>query len=250
MNLHKQILTQNDCYNAGRKITPTGIVVHSTGANNPNLRRYVQPDDGILGMNGGGNDWNHPNIQKCVHAMIGLTQDGTLATYQTLPWNHRCWGCGSGKNGSFNNSHIQFEILEDGLADGAYFTAAYNEAVALCVYLCKEYGISPGNIVCHSEAHDMGFASGHADVMHWFPIHGKNMDMFRADVMAGLEDDNMTGEEIYAKLNEYLKELPAPAWAQGELQEAVALGITDGTRPMQMIPRYQAAIMAARAAKK
>lgn len=62
-------------------------------------------------------------------------------------------------------------------------------------------------------------------------------------------EDIMTGEEIYKALNDYLKTLPAPEWAQEELQEAVEAGITDGTRPMQMIPRYQAAIMALRASK-
>ena len=42
MNLHKLIFTNNACYKAGRRITPKGIMVHSTGANNPNLRRYVE----------------------------------------------------------------------------------------------------------------------------------------------------------------------------------------------------------------
>jgi N-acetyl-anhydromuramyl-L-alanine amidase AmpD len=62
-------------------------------------------------------------------------------------------------------------------------------------------------------------------------------------------DETMTGEEIYTKLNEYLKTLDAPAWAKEELAQAVAAGITDGTNPMQLIPRYQAAIMAYRAKK-
>ena len=56
MELRKCILTKNDCYKKGTKITPKGIVVHSTGANNPTLRRYVQPDDGILGVNKNKND--------------------------------------------------------------------------------------------------------------------------------------------------------------------------------------------------
>ena len=37
-------------------------------------------------------------------------------------------------------------------------------------------------------------------------------------------------------------------WAEKELAEAVAMGITDGTRPVELVPRYQAAIMAKRAA--
>ena len=59
----------------------------------------------------------------------------------------------------------------------------------------------------------------------------------------------MNGEQIYNMLQEYLATLPVPDWAAAELQEAVDMGITDGQRPMQLVPRYQAAIMAKRAAK-
>jgi hypothetical protein len=41
MNLQKLIFTENACYKAGRTIAVKGIMVHSTGANNPNLKRYV-----------------------------------------------------------------------------------------------------------------------------------------------------------------------------------------------------------------
>ena len=37
-------------------------------------------------------------------------------------------------------------------------------------------------IICHCEGHDLGIASNHADVLHWWPKHGKNMDTFRAAV--------------------------------------------------------------------
>ena len=86
MNLHRLILTENDCYKAGRTIAPQGVMVHSTGANNPNLRRYVGPDDGLLGANHNGNHWNRSGIDACVHAFIGKLSDGSIATYQTLPW--------------------------------------------------------------------------------------------------------------------------------------------------------------------
>ena len=63
------------------------------------------------------------------------------------------------------------------------------------------------------------------------------------------QEDTMTGKEIYESLNEYLGRQPVPAWARAELEEAKKAGITDGANPMQLIPRYQAAIMALRAAK-
>ncbi len=46
MNLKKYILTKNECYIKGIKIKnnkPNSIVVHSTEANNPNVKKYVQP---------------------------------------------------------------------------------------------------------------------------------------------------------------------------------------------------------------
>lgn len=187
MNLHTLLLTNNACYKAGKRMTPKGIMVHSTGANNPNLRRYVGPDDGLLGVNTNGNHWNTytPGGKKvCVHAFIGKLKDGSIATYQTLPWDFVGWHCG----GSGNQTHIGFEICEDGLTDASYFSAVYQEAVELCVYLCKLYGLTEQNVLCHSEGHAKGIASNHGDVMHWFPKHNKTMDDFRAAVKAGLEE--------------------------------------------------------------
>ena len=195
MNLNKLILTENACYKAGRKITVKGIMVHSTGANNPWLKRYVGPDDGKLGKNQYNNHWNtyHPGGREvCVHGFIGKLADGTVATYQCLPWDHRGWHAG----GSANNTHIGFEICEDDLTDGAYFAKVYKEAAELCAYLCKQYGLTEKNIICHSEGYKQGVASNHGDVMHWFPKHGKSMDTFRAEVKALLTADAQEDEPI------------------------------------------------------
>ena len=188
MNLQKLILTKNECYIANRTIAPKGVMVHSTGANNPNLRRYVGPDDGLLGHNPNNNHWNQPRPdgrQVCVHGFIGRLADGSIATYQTLPWNHRGWHCGSGSRGSGNDTHISFEICEDGLTDAVYFNSVYKEATELCAFLCKEYKLDPvadGVLIGHFEGHQRGIASNHADPHNWFPRHGKSMDTFRAEV--------------------------------------------------------------------
>lgn len=191
MNLHKLILTNNACYKAGQTIVPKGIMVHSTGANNPNLRRYVGPDDGLLGKNPNNNHWNQDRPDGrdvCVHAFIGKLADGSVATYQTLPWNWRGWHCG----GSGNDTHIGFEICEDGLTDAGYFKTVYQEAVKFCVYLCRLYNLTEKNVICHSEGFKLGIASNHSDVMHWFPRFGKSMDTFREEVRTGLARANVT----------------------------------------------------------
>ena len=187
MNLRKLIFTKCDAYKEGRKIVPKGIMVHSTGANNPHLKRYVGPDDGLLGKNIYGNHWNRPNTSANVHAFIGKLKDGTVATYQVLPWDCRAGHCYYGKNGSGNNTHIGFEICEDNLKDADYFRKVYQEAVELCAYLCEVYKLDPlkdGVLIDHNEGYDRGIASNHADISHWWPKYGKSMDTFRADVAA------------------------------------------------------------------
>lgn len=109
----------------------------------------------------------------------------------SIPWDHRGWHAG----GSANNTHIGFEICEDGLADSTYFKKVYQEAVELCAYLCKQFGLTEKDIICHSEGYKRGIASNHGDVMHWFPKHGKSMDTFRAAVKALLEKDSTTEQE-------------------------------------------------------
>lgn len=192
MKLYKLLLTKNECYLAGKEFVPAGIMWHSTGAPNKKLSRYVGPDDGRLGENKYGNHWNtaKPGGRKvCAHAFIGLLADGTVATYQTLPWNMRGWHAG----GSGNDRYIGFEICEDNLTDKDYFNAVYKEAVELSAYLCKMYKLDPmksGVIICHSEGYKMGVASNHSDVMHWFKKFGKTMDDVRKDTAAALAELN------------------------------------------------------------
>ena len=199
MRLLNCLLTANRCYKTGATIKPKGVMVHSTGANNPNLRRYVQPvsttpdRSGLLarlGTNPNGNHWNRAGLSVCVHGFIGKLADGSVAAVQTLPWNRRGWHAGNGSSGrSANDSHISFEICEDGLDDPDYFARAYREAVELTALLCREYGLDPladGVVICHQEGYRRGIASNHGDVLHWFPRFGKSMDDFRAEVAAEL----------------------------------------------------------------
>lgn len=250
MRLSQQLLTKNDCYRAGKTIRPKGVMVHSTGANNPCVARYVPGDDEV-GRNTGGSHWDQPG-KLCVHAFIGKFSDGGVGTVQTLPWNRRAWHCGSGRKGSGNDTHISFEICEDGLADPEYFRAVYWEAVELTAYLCQQFGLDPlagGVVICHQEGYRRGLASNHGDVLHWFPKHGKTMDDFRTDVAQAMkgEDDEMSYERFKEYMDRYRKELgalPPSSWAEKGMAEAVAAHVTDGTRPRDLVTREECVIMA------
>ena len=133
MRLRQQLLVKNECYITGKTIRPKGVMVHSTGANNPRVARYVPGDDEI-GRNTGGNHWNQlrpGGRQVCVHAFVGKFADGQAGVVQTLPWTMRGWHSGSGKKGSAQNTHIGFEICEDGLDDPGYFQAVYRDRYAV-----------------------------------------------------------------------------------------------------------------------
>ena len=199
--------TQSTCYKGTSNMTVKGVLWHSTGANNPNLKRYVQPSDTkpaadtynkdewlkLLGTNTNKNDWNHITRQAGLNCWIGKLADGTVTTVQTMPWNYKPWGCGSGSKGSCNNGWIQFEICEDGLTDKNYFNKVYKEACEITAYLCDMYNIDPHGtvtvngvqvptILCHADSHSLGLGSNHGDINHWFPKHGKSMKTVRDDV--------------------------------------------------------------------
>jgi N-acetyl-anhydromuramyl-L-alanine amidase AmpD len=197
-------------------MTPKGVLWHSTGANNPNLKRYVQPSDtkpaedsyskdqwlAILGKNQYNNDWNHIERQAGLNCWIGKLADGTVTAVQTMPWDYRPWGCGSGSKGSCNSGWMQFEICEDSLTNKDYFEAVYREACEITAYYCKMYNIDPKGtvvhegvtvptILCHYDSYKLGLGSNHGDVDHWFKKFGKTMDTVREDVAKLLAEESL-----------------------------------------------------------
>ena len=93
-------------------------------------------------------------------------------------------------------------------------------------------------------------------------LRDRTVSQFKGAVRLSFEEEEeMTGKEIIAALSDeqayqlitkaqaYAATLTPPDWAKEELKEAVEAGITDGERPMELIPRYQAALMAKRSKK-
>lgn len=223
MQQYQCLLVANECYQRGRMMTPTKIVVHSTAANNTSISRYVQPAPGqtaglmqyqsserrltaaqmreILGTNRYGNDWNREGLYVCVHAFLGRLADGSLAVCQTLPWKMRCWGVGSGRKGSYNDCSIQFEICEDDHRDAAYCRDTFELAAELCAHLMRAYPTIT-EIVSHNEAGQRGYGSDHNDPDNWWPRHGYTMGMLRrrvAELLAGKPQQapEPSGKEIF-----------------------------------------------------
>lgn len=205
MKLVQSILTKNPCYTAGRKITVKGLMLHSVGCPQPKASVFI-------------NSWNSASYDRaCVHGFID-GNDGTV--YQTLPWNHRGWHCGSGSKGSANNTHIGVEMCEPACikyTGGANFTCSdtatakavakrtYEAAVELFAMLCKQYSLDPtadGVIISHREGHSRGIASNHGDPEHlWTQLGmGYTMDTFRQAVKEAMESGSSVETSGYTKI--------------------------------------------------
>ena len=246
--------TQSTCYKSTGKMQIKGILWHDTGANNPNLKRYIQPSDDApdreewlekLGKNAYKNDWNHV-YRKCgMNCWIGKLADGTVTTVQTMPWDFQPWGCGSGKKGSCNNGWIQFEICEDGKNDPEYLAQVYEEACEITAYLCRLFNIDPlgtadcngvtvPTILCHQDSYKLGLGSNHSDIYDWFPKYEKSMETARADVQRLLHEETslpdpvqLDAKEIWDVLFSFIRNSYGVAGLMGNLYAESSLKSTN-----------------------
>lgn len=221
MNIIDKLARQNPCYKAGRTIVPKGVMIHSVGCSQPDPLVFVR-------------NWQRENAQVCVHAVLGT--DGNV--YQLLPWNHRAWHCGSGNNGSCNNTHISFEMTEpatirytggatwvdnDPAKTKAHVMATYKAAVEFTAYICKEYGLNPladGVVISHSEGHKRGLASNHGDVEHIWNKFGLTMNQFRKDVQSAMESESKPQTPADQKPSGTLYRVQAGAYSKKENADA------------------------------
>lgn len=179
----------------------------------------------------------------------GIGGDGRIALY--VDEANRSWASSNKGN---DHRAVTIEVASASYAPYEVSDAAYNALIDLCVDICQRNGIK--KLLWQADKSLVGQVDKQNMTAHrWFANKSCPGDYLYsrfgeiADAVNARLEDNMTGEEIYNKLNEYTATLELPDWAKEELEEAKALGITDGSNPMQMIPRYQAAIMAKRAVK-
>jgi N-acetylmuramoyl-L-alanine amidase CwlA len=196
VNITKNFVTNNRCYKNAQTITVKGLMLHSVGCAQPTATVFR-------------NSWDTSSVSVCVHAFIDGNSGNVL---QILPWNYRAWHCGSGGNGSGNNTHIGVEMCEPSCikyTGGSTFTTSnltearavakrtYEAAVELFASLCKTYSLNPtsdGVIISHKEGHSRGIASDHGDPEHLWKGLGLSytMDGFRKDVASVLNGGSIS----------------------------------------------------------
>ena len=180
--------------------------------------------------------------------------------------NVRPWTSSSKDN---DNSAITVEVVNS--ATGGKWPvsdAAFDSLVDLCIDVCKRYGKKrllwipdKDTALAYKLKADEMLLTQH----RWFAntncpgeYLGSKFPELAARVTAALQGDeiDMTKDEVIKlidkRIDEKLKgENTKPSgWAEKELAEAVALGITDGERPQGYATRQETAIMVKRGMKK
>lgn len=186
LNIEKNYLTENRCYQTGAVCEKIGVQIHTIGTGQGTAQAVADY-------------WNQGAVSACVHYCVDADIPGKVL--QFLPENIRSWA----DAGWGNNHLITVEICESdyiSYSGGANYSVrnpekaradimrGYRTAAELCAFLCKRYGWNPqaklGNgmyvISSHAEGAAAGLSSNHADPAHIWSRFGLSMDGFRADV--------------------------------------------------------------------
>lgn len=267
MQIVTKYITHNPFFNDGRWITGNefkGFFLHSVGCAQPNPLVFIR-------------QWDNANYGRAgINGFIGA--DAVYLTAPCLETPGRVKRMPHAGKPAGNNGYIGFEMCEpaqihytvgasfivrDHTAAQAYCRKTYQNAVQLFARLCSFHGKNPlqdGVILSHNEGGKRGIASGHVDPEHlWRGLSlPYTMAGFRRDVanaMKPKEEIDMTKAEVVALIDARIqaalegKGTEASAWAKDEVAQAIAAGITDGTRPGGYAKREEVAAMVLRGKK-
>lgn len=235
-HLEVRYADQNGAYTSGRMIpNPKGCVNHSVGCAQPKVDVFFNL------MNKASTGWG-------VNALLGDFHLGEGRIILTMNLRGRPWGCGAGKNGSWNNTKVQWEVCEpaghtysggtmiayDAAKNQAYFDRMWKMLVAWNVYCAVKLGYPVSGISDHAESYRAGFGSNHSDMGQWLPRHGKSMDALRAEVQAILdgkeeEELDLKGfEKLYLEMRQKLKDNDSSQYSGEARDWAVQSGLIVG----------------------
>ena len=194
-----------------------GVTESPAGSNRTKYGKWMGLD---------GQPWCMSFVQWCFH------QAGT-------PLPHKTGSCSALLNW-YQKNRPECVVKDPQPGDIAIFTFGHTGIVERAL---------PGSVMC-IEGNTSPGQSGSQDNGGGVYRRQRNLALVRAFIRPfPKKEDIMTGKEIYDALTDYLSRQPVPNWAKKELEEAMKMGITDGSNPMQLIPRYQAVILAKRAAE-
>ena len=185
------------------------------------------------------------------------------SVYRSVPDDYVAWSVGGSKysdcattgggkyHGTITNTNSISVEMCDTVRDGKIdvTNATLNTAADLVRMLMNKYNIDINHVVCHFDV--TGKACPNFNGGAWIYGERKDFKKFKELVVNGVltEADvrNIVREEIEAALKGY--NTKPSKWAEKILAEAVAKGITDGSRPKGYLTREEGAAMSLKATK-
>ena len=203
LNIVKNYLTKNRCYQQNVKRKPIGIQIHTIGCAQGTANAVADC-------------WNQAGVDACVTYICDCDTPGKvlkLLDEDVYTWADAGFG---------NRNLITIEICESDfmryisgasyeVTNKARFEAdilrGYDTAVALCADICKRYGWDPNSklsnglhlISSHDEGRQAGLSSAHVDPTHIWPRLNLSMDTFRNSVAVAMAADDVAFTEPETK---------------------------------------------------
>lgn len=205
-----------------------------------------------------GNVFASPSKQASSN--YGIGKDGRIGMY--VEEQDRSWCSSSSAN---DNRAITIEVASDTYDPYAVTDAAYKSLINLVTDICKRNGIkklvwstNKTERINHLNGCNMtvhrDYANKSCPGEYLYSCHGQIAAEVNKRLGTDSASDSRTDLEkmIDARIEKMLagKDTKPSDWAKKELAEAVAAGITDGTRPGGYATREQVAAMVLRATKK
>lgn len=186
LNIIKNYLTRNRCYQQAVKRKAIGIQIHTIGTSQGTAKAVCDY-------------WDSPSVSALVHYICDADVPGKV--YHTLPDDYYAWADG----GYGNRNLITIEICESDFmkytSGASYYVTSqkkfeddilrgYDTAVQLCAKLCTEHKWDPMAklpsglylISSHYEGNKAGLSTNHVDPVHVWNKLGLSMDTFRQAV--------------------------------------------------------------------
>jgi hypothetical protein len=184
----------------------------------------------------------------------GIGSDGRIGLY--VEEGNRSWCTSSAAN---DNRAVTIEVANTVAADPwPVSDAAYNALIDLLVDICQRNGIQ--KLLWQADKSLIGQVDKQNMTVHrWFAAkscpgewlysrHGQIAEAVNERLQQG--GDDMTYEQFKAYMTQYRQELAKEQATMPELvEEAKAMGLTDGTRPRDLLTREEGMVMVRAAAK-
>lgn len=232
MKIIESLLTNNQHYKTGRKITVKGLVLHSVGCPQPSPEVFLKI-------------WNSETAKYPTQIVIGAEK-----AYECLPCMTQkgqavyCWHVGNANAYTIGAEMTEPATIKytgpstwidlDPEKTKAHVMATYKNAVDVFAQLCTFHGLDPlkdGVILSHAECHARGIGTNHGDPEHIWKKFGLTMDGFRKAVRAAMGGES-SGDEITPTENKTLFRVQVGAYsikanAEAQLSKVKAAGFTD-----------------------